>query len=57
MKYSNDWKQETNKWVQKHKHFHGKPYCSIHYIQNEIEYSCGEYPTEESTKEDLKNNI
>ena len=52
MKYSNDWKQETNKWVQKHKHFHGKPYCSIHYIQNEIEYSCGENPTEESAKED-----
>jgi hypothetical protein len=52
-KYSREWKQKTKKWVQKHTHSNGKEYWSIHYIQNDIEYSNGEYSTEKAAEEDL----
>ena len=55
MKFTREWKQKTKKWVQKHKHSNGESYWSIHYIQNDIEYSNGEYPTEISAKDDLIN--
>jgi hypothetical protein len=55
MKYTREWKQKKKKWIQKHKHSDGKTYWSIHYIQNEIEYSNGEYLTEEAAEADLKN--
>lgn len=54
-KYTSEWKQKTKKWVQKHTKSDGTSYWSIHYISNDIEYSNGEYFTEESAKEDLNN--
>ena len=47
--------KKTKKWVQKHTHSNGISYWSIHYIQNDIEYSNGEYSTEKSAKENLNN--
>ena len=55
MKYTREWKQKTKKWVQKHTRANGESYWSIHYLQNDIEYSNGEYSTEKSAKEDLNN--
>lgn len=54
-KYSREWKQKTKKWVQKHTRLDRSTYWSIHYIQNDMEYSNGEYPSEKSAKEDLIN--
>jgi hypothetical protein len=45
-KYSREWKQKTRKWVQKHTESNGTSYWSIHYIQNDIEYSNGGYSME-----------
>ena len=50
MKYTMEWKKKTKKWVQKHKHSNGKTYWAIHYMQNDIEYSNGEYSTEKEAK-------
>jgi len=55
LKYTREWKQKTKKWVQKHTRSNGESYWSIHYLQNDIEYSNGEYSTEKSAKEDLNN--
>ncbi|PKN52769.1 MAG: hypothetical protein CVU55_05975 [Deltaproteobacteria bacterium HGW-Deltaproteobacteria-13] len=54
-KYSWEWKQKQRKWVEKHTRMNGESYWTIHYIQNDIEYSNGEYFTEKSAEEDLKN--
>jgi hypothetical protein len=54
MKYTREWKKKTKKWVQKHTHPNGTSYWTIHYIQNEIEYSNGEYSTEELAEKDLE---
>lgn len=48
-----EWKRKTKKWVQKHEHSNGKTYWAIHYMQNDIEYSNGEYSTEKEAKEYL----
>ena len=53
-KYTLEWKQKKKKWVQKHEKIDGEYIWKIHYIQNDIEYSNGEYSTEESAQEDLK---
>ena len=53
--YTREWKQKTRKWVQEHTKSNGTSYWSIHYIQNDTEYSNGEYSTEKSAIEDLKN--
>ncbi|MGO8716731.1 MAG: hypothetical protein ACLPSL_09230 [Smithella sp.] len=53
-KYTLGWKQKKKKWVQKHEKIDGESIWKIHYIQNDIEYSNGEYSTEESALEDLK---
>jgi len=55
MKYTYEWKQKTKKWVQKHKHSNGESYWAIHYMQNDTEYSNGEYLTEKAAKKDLEN--
>jgi hypothetical protein len=53
-KYTLEWKQKKKKWVQKHEKIDGESIWKIHYIQNDIEYSNGEYSTEESAQEDLE---
>ena len=49
-KYSREWKLAQGKWIQKH----GDIY-KIHYIENDTEYSTGEYLTAAGAKENLKN--
>jgi hypothetical protein len=53
-KYTLEWKQKKKKWVQKHKKIDGESIWTIHYIQNGIEYSNGEYSTEESAQKGLE---
>ena len=54
IKYSWEWKQKKKKWVQKHTKQNGETYWAIHYIQNDFEYSNGEYFSEKLAEEDLK---
>jgi hypothetical protein len=53
--YSREWKKKKKKWVQEHKNVSGKSIWKVHYLQNDTEYSNGEYSTEKSAKEDLQN--
>jgi len=55
MKYTHEWKKKKKKWIEKHERSGGEPYWSIHYMYNNVEYSNGEYSSEKSAEEDLKN--
>lgn len=49
-KYSREWKMKHGKWIQRH-----GDVWKIHYIENETEYSTGEYLTAAAATADLKN--
>lgn len=52
-KYSEEWKNKTGKWVQKHTDATKGNIWKIHRIDNDTEYSFGEYFTAKSAREDL----
>jgi hypothetical protein len=54
-KYSLEWKKEKRKWIEKHTKLNGEVYWSIHYMQYDTEYLNGEFYSEESALEALKN--
>ena len=50
-RYSKDWKLAKGKWIQRH-----GDVWKIHYIENDTEYSVGEYLTAAEANENLKNH-
>ena len=53
MKYSTEWKNKVGKWVQNHKE-NGETIYKIHYIENNTEYSTGQFLTRGDAEEALK---
>ena len=49
-KYSKQWKLEKGKWIQKH-----GDCWKIHYIENQTEYSTGDYLAAKEARAELKN--
>ena len=53
-KYSKEWKLAKGKWIQKWASADGHTY-RIHYIENDTEYSAGNYLTAKEARAELKN--
>ncbi len=53
--FSREWKLSKKAWIQDHKNAAGDKVYKIHYLENDTEYSTGEYFTKKSANEDLKN--
>jgi hypothetical protein len=53
-KYSKEWKQKQGIWIQDHKNYSGEKIYKIHYIENDTEYSKGEYSTQKEASEALR---
>jgi hypothetical protein len=53
-KYSIEWKLAAGRWVQDHKNEKWGRVWKIHYIENGIEYSRGEYRTRKEAEESLR---
>jgi hypothetical protein len=49
-KYSPEWKEREKKWIEKHKRSDGSQYWAIHYMANELEYTNGEFQTEDDAQ-------
>jgi hypothetical protein len=53
-KYSKEWKLKQGAWIQDHKNSSGENIYKIHYIENDTEYSKGEYFTKKEASEALR---
>lgn len=53
-KYSKKWKLKQGAWIQDHKNSSGENIYKIHYIENDTEYSKGEYFTKKEASEALR---
>jgi hypothetical protein len=53
-KYSVAWKKAQGHWVQDHKASNGDTIYKIHYLDNDTEYSMGEYFTAKSAREEME---
>jgi len=54
-KYSKEWKIKAGKWIQKHHDATKGNIWKIHYIENDNEYSTGEYFSAKEARGELKN--
>jgi homoserine acetyltransferase len=53
-KYSKEWKLKQGIWIQDHKNYSGEKIYKIHYIENDTEYSKGEYFSRKEASEALR---